>query len=309
VLRDRCSTNRGFTTPALDLSWTSGPETVVLIDLLYAALDEFEPIAIEDGRASAGGLACDGWRVFFRTPAARDSAATALRNSLATQLIHINPIEVSDDDWAARSQAALTAVRVGRFVITPPWDSAALPEPRPASREPRAASDIVIVIEPSTGFGTGHHETTRLCLEILQELDVARTRAIDVGTGSGILAIAAAKLGAAAVVAVDNDPEALRNARDNIARNGYPRTIGVLEADLGSLSLEPANIVTANLTAGVLVRYAGPLAGLLKDGGSLLVSGFGPDDVDSVAGSFDGLRAQRHVRDGDWVALLLGAGR
>jgi ribosomal protein L11 methyltransferase len=308
VLQNRCFT-AGAPQPALDLGWTPGPETVVLIDLLYAALDEFEPIAIEDRPAAASGRAGEGWRVFFRTPVQRDSAAAALRDALATQLIHIHPTEVADDDWAARTQAALKAVRIGRFVVTPPWDSSALPEPRTASREPHVASDIVIVIEPSTGFGTGHHETTRLCLEILQDLDVARARVIDVGTGSGILAIAAAQLGSAMVVAVDNDPEALHNARDNIARNGHTRAVDVLEADLASLSLEPADIVTANLTAGVLVRHAGPLGRLVKQGGSLLVSGFGPDDVDSVAGAFSGLLARRDVRDGEWVALLLVANR
>ena len=86
------------------------------------------------------------------------------------------------------------------------------------------------------GFGTGHHATTRLCLELLQRIDVAGARVIDVGTGSGVLALAAWKLGAAGVTAVDNDPDALQNARDNIARNGGAGRIEVVQADLVDLA-------------------------------------------------------------------------
>ena len=208
--------------------------------MLYAELDAFEPVAIQEHDTS------DGWRVFFRTPSQRDAARRALASEFKNAL-ELHAIDVDDEDWARRSQAALGAVRAGRVVVAPPWDVPpdsrearfAIRDSRFGSCEPRTANrDVVIVIDPSTGFGTGHHATTRLCLELLQEIDLRGTRVIDVGTGSGVLAIAAAKLGARDVVAVDNDPDALRNARENIERNDV--TVEVLEADLSVLSLEPA---------------------------------------------------------------------
>ena len=100
-----------------------------------------------------------------------------------------------DDDWAARSQQSLTAVRAGSFIVAPPWD---LPDSPPA--------DVtVIVIEPSMGFGTGHHATTRLCLRLLSDIDVSDLDVLDLGTGSGVLSMAAALRGARRVVGIDVD--------------------------------------------------------------------------------------------------------
>ncbi len=106
------------------------------------------------------------------------------------------------------------------------------------------------------GFGTGHHATTRLCLRLLQELELRGARVLDVGTGSGVLALAAWKLGASDVVAIDNDPDALDNARDNIARNGAAAAIDIICDDLDTLRIQRADVVLANLTGAVLVRYA-----------------------------------------------------
>ena len=132
-------------------------------------------------------------------------------------------VDVPDEEWARRSQANLTPVRIGHIVVAPPWLA---PDPvppaydlQPVPNRIRHSADHLIVIDPSTGFGTGHHETTRLCLSLLQRIELFGRRVIDVGTGSGVLAIAAALLGASSVVALDEDPEALRNARENVARN------------------------------------------------------------------------------------------
>ncbi|HEY7501289.1 MAG TPA: 50S ribosomal protein L11 methyltransferase [Vicinamibacterales bacterium] len=259
----------------------------MLCELLHACLDEFTPVAIQD-RESA-----DGWRVFFKTSVDRDRAATAIRAQLGNQLRNIHALDVDDEGWARRSQAGLKAIRVGRIVVAPPWDC--------ESESP----DIRIVIDPSMGFGTGHHETTRLCLALLQTIDVAGRRAIDVGTGSGVLAIAAAKLRASTVLAIDHDPDALENARENARRNGCADAIEVREVDLATAAAAPAEIVTANLTAAVLERYAARLMDLLKPGGMLIASGFGPDEQPDVVRAFDGMTLRDGASEGAWSAVLL----
>lgn len=269
--------------------------------MLYAELDAFEPVAIHEHESG------DTWRVFFRTPALRDGARRALAAEFENAL-ELHAVDVDDEDWARRTQAALRAIRAGRIVVAPPWD---VPrdthEPRFAirdsNRDPRNANrDIVIVIDPSTGFGTGHHATTRLCLELLQALDVRGKRVIDVGTGSGVLAIAASKLGAQEVVAMDNDPDALRNARENVERNGAAGAIDVAEIDLAAADVPPADVVVANLTSAVLQRCAASLRRMVGQGGVLIASGFGPDDVDDVARALN-TSPSKVVRDGDWAAL------
>lgn len=293
--------------PALDLQFSPGPGAGSLQDFLYAELDPFEPSAIREHAAG------DGWRVFFRTRAQRDAARAALQAEFRNALVGLSAVDVEDEDWARRTQEGLKAVRVGRIVVAPPWDvpgaESGTPdvEPRAASPEPQAPSaDILIVIEPSMGFGTGHHETTRLCLALLQEIDVAGRRVIDVGTGSGVLAIAAARLGAASVLALDNDRDALMNARDNVARNGVA-AVELQEADAAALEVTHADLIVANLTGAALQRLAPVLARLATPGGLLIVSGFAPDELPDVAGAF-GWHVVRDRREGDWAAALIAAG-
>jgi ribosomal protein L11 methyltransferase len=291
--------------PALDVRWT--PDASALSELLHATLYEFEPQAIQDSESA------DGWRVFFRTAPQRNGAVEALRTSFGDRLTSIEAIDVPDDDWARRSQADLKAVRVGRIIVAPPWDPVGgqgseaggqgSHPAAPASGLWPPAPEIVIIIDPSTGFGTGHHETTRLCLALLQEIDLTGKSVIDVGTGSSVLALAAWKLGASRVVAFDDDPEALRNAVENVGRN---RAVAVelCEADLASFTTQPADVVMANLTGAVLQRHAGRLRGLVKREGSLLISGFSPDEERDVAGGFGG-RIVRLTRAGEWAAALI----
>jgi ribosomal protein L11 methyltransferase len=277
--------------PALDVYWSVEARSTPLSDHLYAVLDEFEPQAIHDHETG------DGWRVFFRTASDRDLARRAILEALSNQLASVSAVDVPDDDWARRSQAGVTAVRVGQIVVAPPWDLP--PDSAPA--------DIVIVIDPSTGFGTGHHETTRLCLALLQEIEVKDRRAIDAGTGSGVLAIAAWKLGAASVLAFDEDPEALRNARENVERNHASNGVAVVEASLGGSSrrvgFDPADVVLANLTAGVLLRYGADLMRSVQSEGALIVSGFAPDELQDIERTF-GRSAERRAVEGDWAAAL-----
>ena len=276
-------------TPALDLRYAPGPGAGALQDLLYAELDTFEPSAILEHES--GG----GWRVFFRAAAQRDAAARALAALTGGHALDLTAVDVEDEDWARRNQANLTAIRVGRITVAPPWDAP------PGSPSP---GDILIVIDPSMGFGTGHHATTRLCLELLQGTHAPLRRVIDVGTGSGVLAIAAWKLGAADVVAIDNDPDALINARENVERNGAAGAIEVREEALSALTSAPADIVTANLTGAVLMTHAGALRRLVRPGGALIVSGFPPEELDAVVAALN-VRADRTATEGEWAAARL----
>lgn len=267
--------------PALEIKFPSGDPSVP--DRLYALLDDFEPSAIHDDEQGA-------WRVFFRASSARDAACAAVA---VMDGVTVAALDVPDEDWARRSQENLRAIEAGTLLIAPPWDV------------PRSTSTPVIIIEPSTGFGTGHHATTRLCLLLLQRLELRGARVIDVGTGSGVLALAAWKLGAADVAAIDNDPDALDNARDNIARNGAGPSIDIIRDDLDTIRVERADVVLANLTGAVLVRYAAELRSLVVEGGYLILSGFAPQDVAVIQMAFAGLTPIDVKTDGDWAALAM----
>jgi ribosomal protein L11 methyltransferase len=268
--------------PAVEISFRD-PDDAWLQNRLYALLDDFEPVAIHEDDVNAL------WRVFFRAAASRDAALAALG---AEAEIGARAIDVPDEDWARRSQQNLRAIEAGGLIIAPPWDV-------PKGETP------VIIIEPSTGFGTGHHATTRLCLRLLRTLELRGARVLDIGTGSGVLALAAWKLGAADVVAVDNDADALDNARVNIDRNGAGPSIDIVQDDLSSLRIERADIVLANLTGAVLIRYADELRALAVDGGYLILSGFAPQDAAVVRAAFKGLDVIAERAEGEWAALSL----
>ncbi len=281
--------------------------------MLYAELDAFEPVAILEYPTG------DGWQVFFRTAAHRDAAGSALAAEFGNALLELLATDVDDEDWARRSQASLKAIRAGRIVVAPPWDalnhSSLIPNLSIPDLAIPESDPITIIIDPSMGFGTGHHATTRLCLEVLQRAEVAGRRVIDVGTGSGVLALAAWALGASSVLALDNDPDALQNARENIERNGASGAIEVVELDLGAGSedennasdlgsIEPGDIVLANLTPAVLTRFSSALVGLVSAGGILIASGFGGGELEEIAQALRA-RSQQVMTEGEWVAVEL----
>jgi ribosomal protein L11 methyltransferase len=287
---------RGTEYPALDLRFRIEPGEASLEDLLYAALDDYHPLAIEE---EAEDEEAGRWRVFFRSATERDAAAIAVHGLSDRGVTSVAAVSVADEDWARRSQASLTAITVGRVTVAPPWD----PVLSATSLEHDAR--IVIVIDPSMGFGTGHHQTTRLCLDLLQRLDLVGRRVIDVGTGSGVLAIAAARLGAAAVLGLDNDPDAVHNARENVHRNDVSATVEVRCTELTTLQAAPADVVTANLTAATLIQHHTALRRLLETDGALIVSGFSPDDLPEVMAALQG-DAWDHAVEDDWAAALIG---
>lgn len=270
--------------PAIEIAFRVSADSA-LFDRLYAQLDDFGPLAIHENDEDAS------WRVFFRSAESRDAALAALA---ADPALTASALEVPDEDWARRSQENLRAIEAGGLVIAPPWD---VPK----------GSTPVIIIEPSTGFGTGHHATTRLCLRMLQRLELRGARVLDIGTGSGVLALAAWKLGASDVVAIDNDPDALDNARANIERNGAAPSIDIICDDLGGLRIQRADIVLANLTGAVLVRYASELRALAVDEGYLILSGFAPQDTAVVRAAFKGIGVVDESVEGEWASICFRA--
>ncbi len=252
---------------------------------LLADLDADEPFGVEESWTSI--------RVYFSDAPARDRAAARVR--AAWPDLECLAVEVSDEDWAARSQANLGAVAIDGFTIHPPWD---LPE------DPGAPH---VVIQPSMGFGTGHHASTYLCVELLLSQPPLDGRSVlDVGTGSGVLAIIAVKRGASRVVAIDPDPDARQSARENLDLNAGTEHIDLRGAALGeAIAGGPFDLVLANLTGTMLSQGAADLSALTAAGGQLIVSGIEAHEAAEVMTSLTaaGLQiAERRDRD-SWVAL------
>jgi ribosomal protein L11 methyltransferase len=193
------------------------------------------------------------------------------------------------DDWAERWRQFHQPVLVcGRVLVRPPWS-----EPRPGTLD--------LVIDPGQAFGTGSHPTTRLSLELLLGLEPEGSFA-DLGCGSGVLAIAAARLGFRPVAAVDNEAAALEATRANAAANGAKLD----RAERMDLRTEPppaADTVAANLMRPLLLRLAQHAAWRPR---TLIVSGLLDEDADEVAAAFAPLRERRRLSAQGWSALLLG---
>lgn len=205
---------------------------------------------------------------------------------------------VEEADWADAWKAYFPVLRVGRrIVIRPTW-----------RRHRRQPDDVVLALDPGMAFGTGLHPTTRLCLAALEVVadrgELAGARVLDVGCGSGILAIAAVKLGASSAFGVDTDPVAEEATLANARRNRLVRRVRAREGSLPS-GKSGFDVVLANLIAGVLVPLAGPLHDELRPGGILLASGIFHDREAVVIDAFEvaGLAVTKRTAEGDWVAL------
>ena len=243
------------------------------------------------------------------TRQAVEDATTALGHLQAFNLRTIGELQtrvVHEADWANAWKAHFPVLRVARrLVIRPTW-----------RRHRRRPDDVVLALDPGMAFGTGLHPTTRLCLAGIERWsDEGRfaggtVRALDIGCGSGILAIAAVRLGAASVLGVDTDPIAVASTTANARRNGLTRRVTARQGSLPTGS-GPFDLVLANLIASVLVRLAGGISAELRppcrdrEGGRVLASGIFIDREDEVRNAFAsaGLRVNGVDREGEWVVL------
>jgi ribosomal protein L11 methyltransferase len=206
---------------------------------------------------------------------------------------------IEEEDWADRWKENFKPLRVGRhFIICPTWE---IFEPKPG--------DLLIRMDPGRAFGTGHHETTRLCLEWLERHAAGPPQGnpgalLDVGTGSGILSMAAASIGFAPVVAVDNDPEAIEVAAENLSLNGLSGTIRLLTGSAADVE-ESFDVILANIQSSPLVAMALVLASRLKESGKLALSGILLTQKEQVQKSYEALALELagFETSGEWCLM------
>lgn len=205
---------------------------------------------------------------------------------------------VDDSSWAEAWKAYFKPLRVGsRFVVKPSW------EPWDA-----AEGEVIIEIDPGMAFGSGAHATTRLCLLLLEEAVTPGARVLDWGTGSGILAIGAARLGAREIDAVDLDPVAVRVTQENVERNDLQAIIRTAEASIEAVAVEPPyDLVIANIVADPIIAGAPEIFRHLRPGGKAIVSGIIERREPEVTTALRhaGLELLRLEAEEDWRALLL----
>jgi ribosomal protein L11 methyltransferase len=234
--------------------------------------------------------------------AAIESVVRDLAHLQAFGLRHIAELEtrlVHEEDWAEAWKEHFPVMRVGRrIVIQPTW----------REYEP-ADDDLLIKLDPGRAFGTGLHPTTRLCLLGIEqwfESDLTGdSRVLDVGTGSGILAIAAARTGASSVLAIDIDQVAVEATKANAALNGFENLISARQGSLPLAEPRQFHLVLANIISGVLIDLASELAAVLWPGGRLLAGGVFHERESDVRQAFEsaGLRIIGRRVDGDWRSL------
>ena len=229
-----------------------------------------------------------------------ESTERALWHLQAFGLRPVGPLRVravDDAGWADAWKEHYVAQRIGRVVIVPSW-----------AEEPLGEGEVAITLDPGMAFGTGLHPTTRGCLALLQEVEPMPPTILDVGCGSGILALAALRLGAERAVGIDTDPLAVAAARENAARNGLADWFEARQGTLPAKPDERHDLVLANLVATVLVDLAPRLAAHLAPGGTLVASGIIEPRAAEVERALlaAGLEIRERRDDGEWVSLRLG---
>ncbi|MCZ6641670.1 MAG: 50S ribosomal protein L11 methyltransferase [Gammaproteobacteria bacterium] len=226
-----------------------------------------------------------------------DTDLTQLRDALKTCLdtdtmASLDVGFINDDDWVqAWRSHAVQHLFGGRLWIAP--------------KDAEMPDDVTVLrLEPGLAFGTGGHETTRLCLEWLTGWQLEGLTIMDYGCGSGILSIAACLLGARVAYAIDHDPQALRATRENATYNGVSETrLLVLDAEALEVPLE-CDVVLANILANPLIELAGKLVSMTRPGGKLVLSGLLAEQARSVIAAYPDVTFDESVQEGVWIRLV-----
>jgi ribosomal protein L11 methyltransferase len=295
----------------LALSVEADVEAVEAVSEIFGRLGRgsaTEPLALAADEADEQALHPDpsaGYRVTawipddVQAPDAIERTQRALWHLRAFDLRPMSALSVTTTDdaaWATAWRDGYEPIRIGRLTIVPSWLEA-----------PKGA-DLVIRLDPGMAFGTGLHPTTRACIELLQANQPMPARVLDVGTGSGILALAALRLGAGRVMGYDTDRLAVEASTANAAANGLGDRF---EAHLGTLPAEadaPFPLLLANLVAAVLIELGPRLAAHTEPGGTLIASGIIESRVDEVESALTaaGFEVIDWITEGDWVTVRFG---
>lgn len=203
--------------------------------------------------------------------------------------------EFADENWNEQWESTLQPIEIGeKLVIKPTWCT-----------YKGSWEKIVIEIDPKMSFGTGYHETTRLTLCLLEKYVTSGMTVLDVGTGSGILAIAAVKLGAVSAIGIDIDEWSIENATENVVRNKVQDRVSISSSPIHDLPFQSFNLITANLTLNTNIEFLEDFERLLRMGGTLLLSGLLLQDKGQM---IQGLRSSKFKliedqRENEWIAL------
>jgi ribosomal protein L11 methyltransferase len=201
-------------------------------------------------------------------------------------------------DWSTRWVTRVGVQRIGRIAVAPPWVSDEI-----------ADAEIPILIEPAMAFGTGEHETTRGVLSLMQSHVEPGAFVADLGSGSGVLAIAAAKLGAGRVVAIEMDPDAIGNSIENVEMNGVASQVTVLQGDAAALLplVAPVSLILANIISSVVIELSPMMARALPPGGKAVISGILVTEREHLLTSLaaDGWVLESELREGEWWSSVI----
>jgi ribosomal protein L11 methyltransferase len=258
-------------------------------------------------------LPCDGGeRICAYLPGCSESAAGI--ELVHAALAHVDPsltdgraltaevATIREKDWAEAWKQYYHAMRVGRIVVKPTWE----PWPPADGSDQARADDIIIDLDPGMAFGTGQHATTRMCLAGLDRLVQPGDSVADLGCGSGILSIAALKLGAHEALAVDIDALAVAIAQENIDANGVTGSVTVLQSPGLPRDTRRFDLIVANISAPVISSLAADIAGHLLPTGKCVLSGFTTMNVGSVRAALAaaGLAELSSAQEGEWLSII-----
>jgi ribosomal protein L11 methyltransferase len=225
-----------------------------------------------------------------------DTLRTGLRRVAPDATLELTPL--GDVDWSTRWTTRVGVQRVGRVAVAPPWLADEI-----------ADAEHPVVIEPAMAFGTGEHETTRGVLRLMQGVLRPGDTVADLGAGSAVLSIAAAKLGASRVAAIELDPDAIGNAEENIARNDVIDRVTVLQGDAGVLLplVAPVRLILANIISSVLLQLSPAMKAALTPGGHAILSGILVQERESLLDALaaDGWALDSEHREGDWWSSVI----